>query len=218
MNRLTMVAAVAFSTALYGASPTESSAQAAPRANQSASAQSGSAFALKQDMRKLWTDHVVWTRDYIIAAVGDQPDAKAAAGRLMKNQEDIGNAVATFYGAAAGQQLTTLLKEHIAIAVDLIKAAKAGDKAGQQQADSRWQQNAVQIADFLSKANPHWPKDALTDLMKKHLSTTTNEVVARLNKDWEADVRAFDEVYAHILHMADALSEGIVKQFPNKFT
>lgn len=104
------------------------------------------------------------------------------------------------------------------IAVDLIKAAKAGDKAGQQQADGRWQQNAVQIADFLSKANPNWPKAALTDMMKKHLSTTTNEVVARLTKDWEADVRAFDEVYAHVLHMADALSEGIVKQFPNKFT
>ncbi len=218
MNKLTMVAAVAFCTAFYAASPAESSAQAPPRPNESASTQTASSVALKQDMRKLWTDHVVWTRDYIIAAVGDQPDAKAAADRLMKNQEDIGKAVATFYGAAAGQQLTTLLKEHIAIAVDLIKAAKAGDKAGQQQADSRWQQNAVQIAEFLSKANPHWPKDALTDLMKKHLSTTTNEVVARLNKDWEADVRAFDEVYAHILHMADALSEGIVKQFPNKFT
>ena len=218
MNRMTIAAAMAFCTAVYAASPTGSSAQAPPRANPSGSAQTGSAVALKQDMRKLWTDHVVWTRDYIIAAVGDQPDAQAAASRLMKNQEDIGNAVATFYGASAGQQLTTLLKEHIAIAVDLIKAAKAGDKAGQQQADSRWQQNAVQIADFLSKANPHWPKDALTDMMKKHLSTTTTEVVARLTKDWEADVRAFDEVYAHILHMADALSEGIVKQFPNKFT
>jgi len=218
MKKMTMVAAVALCTVLNAASPASSSAQAPPRAIGGAAAKAPSAVALKQDMRKLWTDHVVWTRDYIIAAVGDQPDAQAAANRLMKNQEDIGNAVATFYGAAAGQQLTTLLKEHITIAVDLIKAAKAGDKAGQQQADGRWQQNAVQIAEFLSKANPNWPKDALTDMMKKHLSTTTNEVVARLTKDWEADVRAFDEVYAHILHMADALSEGIVKQFPNKFT
>lgn len=217
MNTLTMAAAVAFGATLYAASPTESG-HAPPRPNQTASAQSAASAALKQDMRKLWTDHVVWTRNYIIAAVGDQPDAKAAADRLMKNQADIGNAVGTFYGAAAGQQLTTLLTEHIAIAVDLIKAAKAGDKAGQQQADGRWQQNAGQIADLLSRANPNWPKDALTDLMKKHLSTTTNEVVARLTKDWEADVRAYDEVYAHILHMADALSEGIIKQLPNKFT
>jgi hypothetical protein len=217
MNTLTIVTTVALCTALHAALPTVSSAQAPSRASVGASAQSPSAVSLKQDMRKLWTDHVVWTRDYIIAAVGDQPDAKAAATRLMKNQEDIGNAVATFYGAPAGQQLTTLLKEHITIAVDLIKAAKAGDKAGQQQADSRWQQNAMQIADFLSKANPNWPKDTLADLMKKHLSTTSNEVVARLNKNWDADVRAFDEVYEHILHMADALSDGIVKQFPNKF-
>jgi hypothetical protein len=178
---------------------------------------SPSAVALKQDMRKLWTDHVVWTRDYIIAAVGNQPDAQAAANRLMRNQEDIGNAVGKIYGAAAGQQLTTLLKDHISIAVDLIKAAKASDKAGQQKADAKWQQNAMDIADFLSKANPHWPRATLVDLMKGHLSTTTNEVVARLNRNWDEDVRAFDEVYRHILMMSDALSDGIIKQFPDKF-
>src|SRR5689334_25265606 len=140
------------------------SAQAADR--KASAKDSSAAAALKTDMRKLWTDHVVWTRDYIVAAVGDQPDAQAAAGRLMKNQEDIGNAVAKYYGAAAGQQLTTLLKQHISIAVDLIKAAKAGDKAAQQQASDKWQQNAVDIATFLSKANPNWPKDALVNMMK----------------------------------------------------
>jgi hypothetical protein len=191
---------------------------AAPAAAQSRPAVTASAAALKQDMRKLWTDHVVWTRDYIVAAVGDQPDAQAAANRLMKNQEDIGAAVGTIYGAAAGQQLTTLLKEHISIAVDLIKAAKAGDKGGQQKADARWQQNGQAIAEFLSKANPNWPRATLVDLMKGHLSTTTAEVVARLNKKWDDDVRAFDEVYRHILMMSDALADGIVKQFPEKFS
>jgi hypothetical protein len=175
------------------------------------------ATALKQDMRKFWTDHVVWTRGYIVAAVGDQPDAQPAADRLMKNQEDIGAAVGKFYGDAAGRQLTTLLKEHISIAVDLIKAAKASDKGGQQKADERWQQNAVQIADFLSKANPNWPRATLVELMKGHLSTTTDEVVARLTKNWAADVKAFDAVVGHILKMSDALSEGIIKQFPEKF-
>ena len=172
---------------------------------------------LRTTMRKLWTDHTVWTRDYIIAAVDDKPDAAAAANRLMKNQDDIGTAIASYYGAPAGQQLTALLKQHISIAVDLIKAAKAGDKAAQKQADDRWQANAVDIATFLSKANPNWPKDTLVDMMKKHLATTTSEVVARLTHDWEGDVRAYDAVYDHILMMADALSDGIVKQFPDKF-
>jgi len=175
------------------------------------------ATQLHQDMRKLWTDHTVWTRDYIVAAVDDRPDAPAAANRLMNNQEDIGNAIAAYYGQAAGQELTALLKQHIAIAVDVIKAAKAGDQAAQKQANDKWQQNAVDIATFLSKANPNWPNSVLVNMMKMHLATTTDEVVARLKHDWEADVRAYDAVYNHILMMADALSDGIVKQFPEKF-
>ena len=54
--------------------------------------------------------------------------------------------------------------------------------------------------------------------MNKHLSTTTDDVVARLTKNWEADARAFDAVYDHVLMMSDALADGIVKQIPNKFT
>jgi hypothetical protein len=178
---------------------------------------SAAAAALKQDMRKLWTDHVVWTRGYIVAAVGDQPDAQAAAARLMKNQEDIGAAVAGFYGKAAGDALTGLLKEHITIAVDIITAAKAGNKTAQQQADAKWHRNGEDIADFLSKANPNWPRATLVDMMNSHLATTTNEVVARLTKDWAGDVKAYDLVYEHILTMADALTDGIVKQFPARF-
>jgi hypothetical protein len=205
-----------FVAALSSINSAPAAAQPA-NASQASMTHSDAAAMLKQDMRKLWTDHVVWTRDYIVAAVGDQPDAQAAAGRLMKNQEDIGAAVGKFYGAPAGQQLTTLLKQHISIAVDLIKAAKAGDKAGQQTADGKWQQNALEIAGFLSKANSNWPRATLEDMMKKHLATTTDEVVARLTKNWDGDVRAFDAVYDHILHMSDALSDGIVKQFPEKF-
>lgn len=212
---IAMLAGIALtlqSAAMPVAATTGSQSGSAP-----ATGAGSAALALKQDMRKLWTDHVVWTRNYIVAALGGQPDAQAAAARLMKNQEDIGGAVGKIYGAAAGQQLTTLLKEHITIAVDLVAAAKAGDKAAQQTADAKWQQNAVAIADFLSKANPHWPRATLVELMKGHLSTTTSEVVARLNKNWDEDVRSFDEVYRHILMMSDALSDGIVKQFPAKF-
>ena len=211
MRARTIGGVAAASLCVLLATPTASPAADTPQ-------NSSQAMALKQGMRKLWTDHVVWTREYIIAAVGDQPDAQAAAARLMKNQDDIGQAVAIVYGAPAGEQLTSLLKDHITIAVELINAAKAGNKAAQQQADTKWHQNATQIADFLSKANPNWPRATLVDVMNKHLSTTTDEVVARLTKNWEAYVRAFDAVYDHILQMADALSDGIIKQFPEKFS
>ena len=172
---------------------------------------------LRQDMRKLWTDHTVWTRMYVIAAVGNYPDKDAAAGRLLKNQEDIGDAIGAYYGDEADARVTALLKEHITIAVDLIDAAKAGSTDKFEKANAEWKRNALDISDYLSKANPNWPKDALVEMMNSHLSTTIDEVQARLDKDWEADVKAYEEVYEHILAMADTLSDGIIKQFPDKF-
>jgi hypothetical protein len=180
-------------------------------------ASSAKAARLREDMRKLWSDHVIWTREYIVAAIDGSPDANAAATRLLKNQDDIGGAVAGFYGKDAGDKLTGLLKQHIMIAVDLIAAAKANDQAKYNAADQQWKKNGEEIADFLSQANPNWPKATLASMMAAHLATTSKEVVARLNKKWDEDTAAFDDVYTHILHMSDALSDGIIKQFPQKF-
>ena len=212
MKRLTIASFV------VGTLQIASAAGAAPAALGHESKALSAAAALRQDMRQLWSDHVIWTREYIVAAVADQPDQQAAANRLMKNQEDIGTAVAAYYGKFAGDKLAGLLKEHIAIAVDLIKVAKAGDTPAQQQTDARWRRNGEEIADFLSKANPHWPRATLAEMMNTHLATTTDEVVARLTKNWDDDVKAFDAVYTHILKMSDALSDGIVQQFPQKFS
>jgi hypothetical protein len=173
---------------------------------------------LRTAMRTLWSEHVFWTREYVVAAIDGPPAAaQAAAARLMKNQEDIGAAIAPYYGAPAGRELTSLLKEHIQIAVDLVAAAKAGEPAKTKEADARWHQNANEIAAFLSQANPNWPRPAIADAMRMHLETTTAEVLARLQHEYAKDVASFDAVYEHILHMADVLTDGIVKQFPARF-
>ena len=175
-------------------------------------------IALHSAMRKLWSDHAWWTREYInTVASGNKAAGDAAAARLLKNQEDIGNAAASYYGTAAGNKLTTLLKEHITIAVDLLAAAKANDTAKFNDANARWKKNGDDIAVFLSQANPNWPEAALKDMMAKHLQTTTEEVTAALKGDHIGSVSAFDKVFDHINMMADTLSAGIIKQFPDKF-
>ena len=168
-------------------------------------------------LRKLWSDHVIWTRQYIVAAVAGTPDADAAAGRLLKNQEDIGAAVAGYYGDAAGARLTELLKEHILIAVDLIEAAKTGDNAAFATHDAKWTANIHDIAAFLSGANPNWPEAAVVDLLALHLQLTKGEVVARLQQNWDADVKAFDDIFTEILVVADTLHDGLAAQFPDRF-
>lgn len=169
-------------------------------------------------MRKLWEDHITWTRLFIVSALADLPDKAQTTDRLLKNQTDIGNAIKPFYGDAAGEKLTSLLREHITTAAEIVAAARANDKAKQDDATMRWSVNADQIASFLSGANAkHWPLPEMKSMMHEHLAVTTAEVVARLKSDWNADIAAYEKVHGQILEMADMLSAGIVAQFPAKF-
>jgi hypothetical protein len=183
-----------------------------------AASESTKQAALHDAMRKLWEDHITWTRIFIISAAADLPDKAAATDRLLQNQVDIGNAIKPYYGDAAGTKLTALLKEHITTAAEVVAAAKANDQAKLSDANKRWSTNADQIADFLSGANPkNWSQAEMRTMMKEHLNLTTQEAVARLKGDWAADIKAYDEVHSQILKMADHLTMGIVKQFPDKF-
>lgn len=172
---------------------------------------------LNNGMRKVWTDHTVWTRMYIVESLNDSPATGSAATRLLKNQEDLGNAIKPIYGDAAGTKLTGLLKDHILIAVAIINDVKSKNTTAQAADEARWTSNADEIAIFLAGANPNWPLPVLKDIMHMHLSTTKDELVARYTMNYPADVKAYDVVYNHILKMSDALSDGIVKQFPTKF-
>jgi hypothetical protein len=176
------------------------------------------AVALRMDMRKLWEDHITWTRLAIISLTANAPDADATVGRLLQNQTDIGNAIKPFYGDAAGGQLSALLRQHILIAADVIAAAQAGDSAKLADAQARWLANADEIAAVLHAVNPRqWPLGEMKAMMHRHLDLTTHEAVARLQGNWSADVAAYDNVHLQILQMADMLAKGIIKQFPARF-
>jgi hypothetical protein len=212
-NIVTIAAAALAATVvlLLSAGHSSASAKAQPQL-------SPKAVALHSAMDKLWEDHIVWTRMVIVDFAAGLPGLPTAEARLLRNQRDIGNAIKPFYGAAAGRKLTGLLRTHILEAVPVLEAAKAGDKTKLAEALDAWYANARQIAAFLSKANPrYWPFRMMNTMMKRHLALTTKEASARLQGRWHADVAAYDQVHAEILEMADMLSSGIIRQFPNRF-
>ncbi|MFY9587367.1 MAG: hypothetical protein WAT66_07935 [Actinomycetota bacterium] len=174
---------------------------------------------LRTAMRKLWEDHVTWTRLYIVSAAAGLKDQQVTAERLLKNQDDIGNAIKPYYGDAAGAQLTALLRDHILTAADLVAAAKAGQTAKVETEKTAWYANADEIAAFLAKANPtYWPQTAISHHMKMHLDLTLDEAVAQLQGKWSDSVVAYDRIHDAILVMSDDLANGIIAQFPQKFS
>jgi hypothetical protein len=195
-------------------------ARETPMHHHAVPAQAPTARALRfhDGMRKLWEDHVTWTRLAIVSFAGGLPDLPATEARLLRNQADLGNAVKPFYGRAAGNRLTSLLRAHILGAVAILQAAKSGDQAQLTNATAAWYVNANQIADFLHRANPrNWPRAELRAMMKTHLDQTLTEAQDQLQGRFAPSVRDYDAVHRHILEMADTLSAGIVAQFPRRF-
>jgi hypothetical protein len=192
--------------------PVQSSASAATA---TASAQlDGQTLAVHDAMRKLWEEHVLWTRLFIVSDVAGLPDLQATTARLLANQTDIGNAIKPFYGSANGDELTTLLMQHILQAAQILADAKAGNSTALAQDEQAWYANANQIASFLHSLNPeNWPLAALQAMMRQHLNLTLTEAVDQLQGNYAASVAEFDAVENEILGMADTLSNGIIAQF-----
>lgn len=176
-----------------------------------------SAVQFSKEMRRLWIEHILWTGSYIVSALSGLEDQQQVLARLLRNQQDIGNLFKPYYGDAAGNQLTTLLQQHIMLAGKVVDAAKAGNTADLNKYNAEWHKNADDIARFLAAANPNWNFKWLQDMLYTHLKLITDQVVARLKKDWEGDIHAIDLNEAHMLQFADVLSDGIVKQFPKQF-
>lgn len=172
---------------------------------------------LRADMRSLWDEHVAYTRNFITSYLAGLDDTGAVTQRLLKNQDDIGNAIKPIYGEAAGSKLAALLRDHIVIAAELTGAAKAGNGDAVAAGKAKGLANAAEIAQFLSGANPNWARPQIEDMLYKHLDYVIAQVTARLSKDWAADIRANDEGRRHMLMFADVIAAGLVKQFPEKF-
>jgi hypothetical protein len=147
--RISLAAAAATLAGVWFAVPGQAHQYNIVAAQTAEAETSQSAIEIKTAMRKLWEDHITYTRNYIISALAGLPDEQAVAERLLRNQDDIGNAIQPYYGDEAGTKLAALLRDHILIATEVVKAAKAGDKAQLVAAQEKWSPTAKISPPFL---------------------------------------------------------------------
>lgn len=178
---------------------------------------SNTQISLRNHLRMLWEQHVTWTRLVIVSMVFGLPDVDLVTNRLLRNPKDFQAALRTFYGDMNASKFANLFTSHLAIAGELVKAAKAGNKRAAADAEKRWYANADAIALFLSRINPNWSQSDWKTMLYEHLAMTKSEAVDMITKKYAAGIDQYDDIEKQALKMADAMAGGIVKQFPNKF-
>lgn len=168
---------------------------------------------LSNTLQRLWIEHVLWTRFFIVSTAFDLPDLPFVTERLLQNPGDFARALKPFYGKQVALQFKQLFTDHLLIAAQLVNAAKAGDSAEVDKQRRKWYVNAEEIAGFLASINPFWSKCEWTKLLFEHLHMTEDEAVFILTGEYEKSIIEYDNIQAEALRMADVMTCGIIRQF-----
>lgn len=155
---------------------------------------------------KLWYDHVRLTRDVIVAMFANDPSLKAKEQELLKNQEDIGNAINAFYNGSYNV-VTSTLKEHILIATDILQDLKY-KRLGRLPSDiNKWYDNADKFSQIMIQINPAWN---LKSHMREHLRITEREAVYQWLGAKQQSLKIYnDKIVPQAQEIANQIVSGI---------
>ena len=172
---------------------------------------------LQAALRGLWHGHVVHTRDYAFAVqAGDAARSQAEADAVVANAKQLADAVAGFYGKAAGERMLALLAGHWGAVRDMTDAGKRGDTEAGNAAMATLTKNAGEIAVFLSGANPNLPEDAVRGLLVAHGAHHAAQIAQVMRGDLAGEKTTWTAMQAHMDTIADAMAAALAKQFPDK--
>ncbi len=172
---------------------------------------------LNNTMRELWEEHIIWTKLLITSIANGSPDVQLISQRLLRNPDDFAKLFATLYGSTVAEKFKELFKQHLLIAADMVNAAKKKDNTAVNLIEKKLFKNADDIADFLSRINPYWNREDVRKMFYEHINLLKSEAIALLTSKYEDSISLFDKIEDQALMMADMFTEGILRQFPNKF-
>ncbi len=168
---------------------------------------------LSNTFRRLWSEHVLWTRLFILSTAFSLPDLQFVTDRLLENPDDFAKVLKPYYGDHTAMQFKELLTDHLTIAAQLLNAAKAGDTVEADKQRRIWYENAEDISRFLASINPFWSEREWEDLFFEHLRMTENEAGFILNGQYSNGIKKYDDIQEEALRMADIMTCGIIRQF-----
>ena len=178
----------------------------------------GKVAETKAALRDLWVGHIFWVRGVVFTTFAkNKPAATAAEQAVVANAKDIAGAIAPFYGQPASDKLFSLLAGHYGAIKEYLEAAVKKNAAAESKATDHLTANAQEIAAFLSGANPNLPKETLEELLLAHGGHHLQQIQEVQAGQYDKEIGTWSAMKGHIYVIADALTDALAKQFPEKF-
>lgn len=176
------------------------------------------AINFRIEERKMWSDYSRYLREYVLSIANETEDESLILEKLLKNQEKIALCFKPYYGNYNSNTLAELFKEQIYITSKMLHGTKNNNNNKElEESNKLWTENAEKTARFLHGINELWKLDLLQEILNKHLNLLCFQMNSRINGQWDKDIKAYDDDYDHIIMFSDLISDGIIKEFPNKF-
>jgi peptidoglycan hydrolase-like protein with peptidoglycan-binding domain len=173
---------------------------------------------LRVALNGLLREHVNLSLNVLRNAYDGSPQFTASADSLDKNTQDIATAVGSVYGQGAHDAVLKLWRNHIGFFANYTVGLKTNDAAKMQQAKLDLQQYSFDFATLMHGANPNYfDKAAVMTNANAHVTQLLASMDAYAKGDYATAYSLQREGDVHMGMVADYLSGGIVKQYPEKF-
>jgi hypothetical protein len=176
------------------------------------------AVDLQITLDRLLGEHALIAVEAMRNGLGGAEDFEASAGALASNTDDLSAAIASVYGADAGDAFRTQWEAHIGFFVDYTVALAGDDESGQETALEALAGYRQDFAEFLDTATDgNVPADGAAEALQAHVDQLIAAIDAYAADDFEAAYAAEREGFAHMFMTGQVLASGIAGQMPDKF-
>jgi ActR/RegA family two-component response regulator len=172
----------------------------------------------RDSLRDLWVGHTFWIRNFELESfAGNGAALQSAEKKMEENCRAIADSLAPYYSPEDVERFHTLLDRHEYAIKAYLKAVREENGRGLEEAQREVPSNSTDIADFLGGLNPAWKTPEFRDLIQQHGLCHMDQIRALKDGDYSREASIWDVKRQVVLKLADAMAEGLARQFPQKF-
>ena len=173
---------------------------------------------LRKEMNLKLAEHVALTSEAMRASYDDHAISTAAIDELDKNSQELAGIIGKFYGEEPKATFLKQWRDHITFFINYTVSTKNDDKEGKEQALSDLEEYSQKSAEFFAGLNSSLGVDSLKSLFADYRDIMIESANDYKDGDYSGSLDKQSQAYSQAGKLADTLSDGMSKQFPDKFS